>query len=250
MRSLEGSRDRKFSSSRGYEPGLALQESVHENVLSLMMNRADRAEILGYLAAEGNEYHYAQTHWRFFPTRGLSGKWYLIHYKQDAVEFTNLDLAIQQRFLDLLDRVYGMDKARFDRKGRVRIRPRTVVSDLLSHSRLGCLSWQVPKAVMAGDCSPRAAWCRGYADGDGTVAKTEICLDSTNSLGLNQVQDLLQSLGIHSKVRGPYSREPYLDRFSLVIHKESLRQYAGLIGFNHPKKTHALTKPLGSPGGS
>ena len=90
MRSLEGSRDRKFSSSRAYEPGLALQESVHENVLSLMMNRADRAEILGYLAAEGNEYHYAQTHWRFFPTRGLSGKWYLIHYKQDAVEFTSI----------------------------------------------------------------------------------------------------------------------------------------------------------------
>jgi len=66
MRSLEGSRDRKFSSSEGYEPGLALQESVHENVLSLMMNRADRAEILGYLAAEGNEYHYAQTHLEIF----------------------------------------------------------------------------------------------------------------------------------------------------------------------------------------
>jgi len=66
MRSLEGSRDRKFSSSEGYELGLALQESVHENVLSLMMNRADRAEILGYLAAEGNEYHYAQTHLEIF----------------------------------------------------------------------------------------------------------------------------------------------------------------------------------------
>jgi len=31
-----------------------------------MMNRADRAEILGYLAAEGNEYHYAQTHLEIF----------------------------------------------------------------------------------------------------------------------------------------------------------------------------------------
>src|SRR5207245_11397918 len=95
--------------------------------------------------------------WRFFPTRGLSGKWYLIHYKQDAVEFTNLDLAIQQRFLDLLDRVYGMDKARFDRKGRVRIRPRTVVSDLLSHSRLGCLWWKGSQAVLAGDWRGSAA---------------------------------------------------------------------------------------------
>jgi hypothetical protein len=73
-----------------------------------MISRADKAEILGYLAAEGNEYHYARTHWRFFPTRGLSGKWYLIHYKQDAVEFTNFDLTIQQRFLYLLGNVYHM----------------------------------------------------------------------------------------------------------------------------------------------
>ncbi len=208
------------------------------------MTKANKAEILGYLAAEGNEYHYTRTYWRFYSRRGAAGRWYLIRYRQDAIEFTNLDLAIQRRFRNLLDKVYSIHKARFDNKGRIRIRPRRIVSELLAHSRLGSLSWQVPKAVINANRPIKAAWCRGYADGDGTVAKTAIYLDSANSVGLEQVRNLLQSIGIQSSLKGPYSKAPHLDRFSLVIYKDSLWQYAKCVGFIHPRKRYALAQVL------
>jgi hypothetical protein len=116
------------------------------------------------------------------------------------------------------------------------------VADLLSYSRLGCLDWNVPKAVDNSEDHVRAAWCRGYADGDGTVAKSGIRLDSVNLAGLKQVKDLMQSLGINSNLRGPYSYRPHLDRFRLTIHKEALREYVKLIGFNHPKKNILLNE--------
>ena len=130
---------------------------------------AEKAEILGFLAAEGNEYHYAKPLWRFFPARGSAGKWYHIRYRQDAVEFTNLEPMLQRRFLDLLVRVYGLQKSRFGSKWRLRIRQKRIVSDLLSYSRLGSLKWKVPSAVMCGKGNIKAGWCGGYADGDGTA---------------------------------------------------------------------------------
>ena len=108
----------------------------------------DKAEILGYLAAEGNEYHYTKTRWRFFSNRGVSGKWYLIHYKQDALEFTNLEPSIQQRFLRLLESVYGPQRVHIGSRWRVRIRQKNTVSDLLRHSKLGCLEWKVPSSLI------------------------------------------------------------------------------------------------------
>jgi hypothetical protein len=204
----------------------------------------DKAEILGYLAAEGNEYHYSKTRWRFYPDRGRSGRCYLIHYRQDGIEFTNLDLKIQQRFQQLLTNVYGPQNIRFGSRWRIRIRQKHIVADLLGYSRLGCLDWTVPKAVNNSEDHVRAAWCRGYADGEGSVAKTQIELPSVNRNGLDQVQGLLQSLGISSTIGGPYSHKPHLDSFRLWIHKRFLSDYARLIGFNHPRKNFLLNQIL------
>src|SRR5438309_11588848 len=57
----------------------------------------------------------------------------------------------------------------------------------------------------------------------------EVDFDSTNRPGLEQVQDLLQSLRISSKMRSPYYRHPYLDRFKLTIPKKNQYRYSGLI---------------------
>ena len=120
-----------------------------------------------------------------------------------------------------------------------------MVSYLLHHSRLGSLQWQVPSEVLKSkDEKVKAAWCRGYADGDGTARRYEVDFDSANRPGLEQVQDLLQSLGISSKLKGPYHRRPYLDRFTLTIPKKNLSRYAGLIGSNHPSRKHRLYEAL------
>ena len=204
-----------------------------------------KAELLGFLAAEGNEYHYSRSHDRFFSDRGPAGKWYRINYRQNAIEFTNVEPVIQQRFYDLLVKVYGKQKSSFGSRYRIRIRRKHMVSDLLHHSRLGSLQWQVPSEVLKSkDEKVKAAWCRGYADGDGTARPYEVDFDSTNRSGLEQVQDLLQSLGISSKLRGPYLRGPYLDRFTLAIPKKNLPRYAELIGFNHPPRKHRLHEAL------
>ena len=115
----------------------------------------------------------------------------------------------------------------------------------MHHSRLGSLQWQVPSEVLKSkDEKVKAAWCRGYADGDGTARPYEVDFDSTNRPGLEQVQDLLQSLRISSKLRGPYHRRPYLDRFTLTISKKNLSRYAELIGFNRPSRKHRLYEAL------
>src|SRR5436853_1728187 len=134
--------------------------------------------------------------------------------------------------------------SRFGSRWRIRIRQKHVVADLLGYSRLGCLDWTVPKAVNKSEDHVRAAWCRGYADGEVSVAKTQIELPSVNRNGIDQVQGLLQSLGISSTVRGPYSRKPHLDSFRLMIHKKYLSDYARLIGFNHPRKNFLLGQIL------
>src|SRR5205807_3045286 len=85
-----------------------------------------KAELLGFLAAEGNEYHYSRSHDRFFPDRGPAGKWYRINYRQNAIEFTNVEPVIQQRFYDLLVKVYGKQKSSFGSKYRIRIRRKQV----------------------------------------------------------------------------------------------------------------------------
>src|SRR5205807_5712511 len=72
----------------------------------------------------------------------------------------------------------------------------------------------------------------------------EVDFDSTNRPGLEQVQDLLQSLRISSKLRGPYHRRPYLDRFTLTISKKNLSRYAELIEFNRPSRKHRLYEAL------
>jgi hypothetical protein len=207
----------------------------------------DKAELLGYLAAEGNEYHYAKTRWRFFSDRSVAGKWYLIHYRQDAVEFTNLEPTIQQRFLHLLQSVYGAQRVHFGSRWRVRIRQKNIVSDLLRHSRLGSLEWKVPSSLMDSHDHVKAAWCRGYVDGDGTVGNRRVCLDSVNLSGLNQVKDLLESMAIKSKLNGPYRQLPHLDRYSLVVYNPSLRTFSQLIGFNHPSKKYRLNQLCGGP---
>ncbi|HZF21376.1 MAG TPA: LAGLIDADG family homing endonuclease, partial [Dongiaceae bacterium] len=145
----------------------------------------------------------------------------------------------------LLVKVYGKQKSSFGSRYRIRMRRKEMVSDLLHHSRLGSLQWQVPSEVLKSkDEKVKAAWCRGYADGDGTARRYEVDFDSANRPGLEQVQDLLQSLGISSKLRGPYHRRPYLDRFTLTIPKKNLSRYAGLIGFNHPSRKHRLYEAL------
>jgi LAGLIDADG-like domain len=120
-----------------------------------------------------------------------------------------------------------------------------MVSDLLHHSRLGSLQWQVPsEALKSKDETAREAWCRGYADGDGTARPYDVDFDSANRPGLEQVQDLLQSLGISSRLKGPYDRAPYLDRFTFTIPRKSLSRYAELVGFNHPSRKHRLYEAL------
>jgi LAGLIDADG DNA endonuclease family protein len=204
-----------------------------------------KAELLGFLAAEGNEYHYSRSHDRFFADRGPAGKWYRINYRQNAIEFTNVEPVIQQRFYDLLVKAFGKQKSSFGRRYRIRIRQKKMVSDLLHHSRLGSLQWQVPSEVLnSKNEKVKAAWCRGYADGDGTARPYEVDFDSANRPGLEHVQGLLQSLGISSRLKGPYHRAPYLDRFTLTIPKKNLSRYSELIGFNHPSRKQRLYEAL------
>ena len=77
--------------------------------------------------------------------------------------------------------------------------------------------------------------------------ETSVCFDSANAAGLKQVKRLMRSMGVMSKLNGPYHYWPYLDRYSLVVPKKSLSIYRQLIGFNHPRKKKLLERLTRGP---
>jgi len=208
-----------------------------------------KAELLGYPAAEGNECHRRSRYKRFYPNRGKTGKFYTINWRQDAIEFTNLNPVIQERFRELLLVVYGWTPPRFDAKWRIRIIKKAIVLDVLSLSALCSRSWRIPEIILNGNEQLKSAWIRGYADGDGTVGRT-VKLDSVNFSGIQKVHEMLKSLGIESSFLGPYSH----GRCRISIGKNSLKTYLEKIGFNHPQKLSRLVNLVqhhsnGAPGG-
>lgn len=195
------------------------------------------SQILGYLAAEGCDYDRIDNHIGFDKRRN---KAYKRHIKRTIIEFSNTNQIIQDNFRGLIDKVFGYSP-KFSKKGTLRINRVEVVKHLRGYSRFGSKMWSVPKEILdSKDKILKSAFCRAFADGDGTVdiIKKEIRLDSTNKKGLKQIQILLKDLGICSKF---YTFE---SRARITI--KDIRSFYNKIGFLHPEKQKRLKKLLGS----
>jgi hypothetical protein len=191
----------------------------------------EKAEIIGYICAEGNDNDNTGKYKEYDLRRR---KFYNRDYIKKEINFSNMDKTIQERFIHLMSIVYDYPLKVYKR-GSVYIKRKAVVEDLRKYTLFGSKRWNVPKELFEKkyyECAKK--FIRGYADGDGSVDTTKktVVFDSTNRVGLTQVGNLLE----HLEIKFRYNE--YNQRFRIVINEIELFQ--NKIGFFHPGKKEKL----------
>lgn len=190
---------------------------------------AEKAEILGYLAAEGCKIEYKSNYKKFDKRRK---KTYSFNEIKKRIIFTNLDEEVCYRFSYLVKSVYGY-VPRKEARGDMLIHPNDIINDIIKYSDLKCKTWTVPKEVLSAPDDIKCAWLRGFADGDGSVGEYKVHLYSTNIPALTVVCQLLNSLNVKNKLYGPYKKGCANLRVDPISYSEK-------VGFYHPAKRKKL----------
>lgn len=193
-----------------------------------MEMRPDKAGIHAYLIAEGDLKASK-------PKRNES-------YRRIVFEFWNSSPILLTDFVEHVKRVYEYEP-RIDRKrGRVEIRRAEVVRDLVKYGPYGSRLWTIPDGILNAEGKTRREWARCYGDSEGHVStsKNEIVLKPVNLSGLKKVRQLLQSLGIPSRINGPYTGAYKL----AVSTKPNLRKYRDVVSFINPERQSRLDNLL------
>ena len=131
-------------------------------------------------------------------------------------------------------------------RNEVDIRSQILAKGLLKLGDISTKSWQIPK-----DLSNRQKriWARAFADCDGTVGYYNydryVSVDSINLKGLKQLVNLLNDLGITSRIQKVVYKENESYRLR-IYRKENLFRYYKLVGFTHPKKQEKLSQAIQS----
>jgi intein/homing endonuclease len=121
-------------------------------------------------------------------------------------------------------------------------------------TKLGALksfTWFIPEEVTSAGSEVRTAWLQAFFDDEAHVSVPEkrITLNMVNENGLKQVQKLLSEFGIKSTLNGPYKCRQFFT-YHLRIYRDSIRNYAMMVGFVHPKKKRHLTEVVEKISGS
>ena len=178
----------------------------------------EKAEIIGFLCAEGSHYDYICKYWNYDHRRNNS---YFRVTRHEGIDFGNNNPLLLNRFLFLLKKCYkyerrvtGVPDAR-----KVAIRKKLVIRDLLTFTNYGCLKWRVPRIIKnTKNKGTKIAFLRGYYEGDGVRPDLNkkknliirVRFNSKNLRGLKQVSKLLKDLNIKtnlhfsSKIRKEY----------------------------------------------
>ena len=89
---------------------------------------------------------------------------------------------------------------------------------------------------------------RGFADAEGCVKESQICIDSTSKRLAEQVQFMLNRIGIKATLSKGRNKTGYKNSnisYRINIRAvDSIKKYSELIGFNHPEKTLKLGQLL------
>lgn len=186
----------------------------------------EKAKIIAYVQAEGCLYAYSYRH---FDRR--TSKRYLNMRK--VVEFYNTCPVLINDFQRAIYTVYGISARYIPQKTKVIVDSGRVHDDLAKYGRYGSLSWKIPAEILHSDLPLKVAWIRAFGDSEATVdlSKLEIRFTSANGPGLKQLQFMLNSIGIKSRINGPYCGQ-----YRLILNRSQIESYGNLIGFLHPAK--------------
>jgi len=201
------------------------------------MMTQEKAEIIGFLCAEGSHYDYICRYWNYDHRRNNS---YFRITRQEGIEFSNNNVILLNRFLFLLKKCYEYERriTGIHDATKVAIKRKVVVKDLLSFTNYGHLKWRIPKIILnTRNKRLKIAFLRGYYEGDGVRPDLNkkknliirVRFGSTNLIGLKQVIKLLKDLNIKSNLH-----------FSSIRKKE----YELCLCGRNARTFIKLTKPL------
>lgn len=148
-------------------------------------------------------------------------------------------------FVEAFRYVYGKEPLVYRHKNKrmyyVRCRNKKICTDLLSITKFKSLEWTIPLKLLK-DRESKKEWLRAFFDCESHIAKKQIQLQSVNLIGLRQIQRLLKSFSIESKLY-KYERKNrnWNTNYILSIMKrESRKKYLNEISFNHSDKKEKL----------
>jgi len=197
----------------------------------------EKAEIIGLLCAEGCDFDRDQLYYEYDYRRNNT---YRRIYKESRIEFSNLNKTLQNHFQHLMWIVYKY-KPTLTGNGNMKIYRKNIINDLRSYTRFGSHKWNVPNSIMSSNSDIiKLYFCRGYFDGDGSVniKRKEIEADSVNGSALENVQELLRSTDISSRLKH------YKNRSRIMI--RDLKKFYKVANLIHLEKRKKLRKIVGS----
>lgn len=116
-----------------------------------------------------------------------------------------------------------------------------VIMLLLNMTSYGTYDWRVPNWIVNGSKKIKSAYLQAFFDDEGGFAGCGIHGTSCNYEGLQQIRDMLNSLGIRGKIRERKGKQILsqvgLGKRSrawdiLITHQNNLRQFRDLVGFS------------------
>ena len=98
----------------------------------------------------------------------------------------------------------------------------------IKSTKLGHLSWKVPKSIKISSTKVKISFIRGFFDGDGS-ASTPIRFFSTNRMGLIQISRLLNDLKILHTFEGPHFREGKKPSYVIQVSRREEERFLNMI---------------------
>jgi intein/homing endonuclease len=122
---------------------------------------------------------------------------------------------------------------------------KVICEDLINICNFGTRDWEIPFNLFESK-NDEIEWLRSFFDAEAHVnlSRCQIKINSVNESGLKQIKDSLLRFNIHSAI---YNYTPKNIRWSkvfilIIYRKNSLKNYRGIIGFNHSIKMSKLYK--------
>ncbi len=129
----------------------------------------------------------------------------------------------------------------------VRISLKFACLDILKEANFGTYTWRIPLNFFDSE-KCKIEWLKAFFDCEAYVGKKVIQLQSVNKTGIVQIKELLENLGIESKVY-EYKRKNKnwgINYILCIMKKNARKQYLNKIGFNHKIKLQKLKNQLAS----
>jgi len=149
-------------------------------------------------------------------------------------------------FVKCFEKVYGLkyNYSYYTPKNTfvTQINAELLCQDLLSYGNFGTENWNVPTEIIDSDNEKMiGAFLKGFYDSEGSVSRCTITSSSINGKGLEQVKNLLKTLGIESTLK-PQQKGRYYVLY--IFRKERFERFKERVGFTIKRKLDKINETL------